>query len=288
MLVFTHTVDTFTLCRQRCKSWWRQPRKGPKMDLRKPKLQWRKDVLSSRPSRSIMVRYPKGNEKVIIMQFIIIMLWTDFCSLFDVSERKSACFEDEESELFIEVDCFNVEPVLCPAPEGLSQQQVMNMSSNLDLNSYDFYCTKPKPEGDLLCPSKAGEKMYTGIYIGQWEELPWCTEEDIRGTPVRLQRLPNPLWSVYLDSSHYLLCQQYEKPLSQIEPRLLSDRKLKMTFHRVREILQCHFLFQIALASRVSEWDSLEMIGDVFVASVSWGCNFFGVVVFTRIFWKWQ
>lgn len=48
-----------------------------------------------------------------------------------------------------------------------------------------------------------------------------------------------------------------------------------MTFYRVREILQCHFLFQIALASRVAEWDSLEMIGDVFVASVSLGCNFF-------------
>lgn len=66
----------------------------------------------------------------------------------------------------------------------------------------------------------------------------------------------------------HLLYQHYEKPLSQIEPRLLSDRKLKITFYRVREILQCHFLFQIALASRVSEWDSLEMIGDVFVASV--------------------
>lgn len=46
-----------------------------------------------------------------------------------------------------------------------------------------------------------------------------------------------------------------------------------MTFYRVREILQGHFLFQIALASRVAEWDSLEMIGDVFVASVSLGCN---------------
>lgn len=128
---------------------------------------------------------------------------------------------------------------------------------------------------DLLFPSEAGEKMYTGIYIGKWEELSWRAEEDIRGMPVRLQRLPNPLWSVCFYSSHCLLCQQYEKPLSQIEPRLLSDRKLKMTFYRVREILQCHFLFQIALASRVSEWDSLEMIGDVFVASVSWGCHFF-------------
>uniref|UniRef100_A0A673ADD0 Rho guanine nucleotide exchange factor 10 n=1 Tax=Sphaeramia orbicularis TaxID=375764 RepID=A0A673ADD0_9TELE len=128
-------------------------------------------------------------------------------------ERKSACFEDEESELFIEVDCFNVEPVLSPAPEGLSQQQLVRRC--------------------ILGSILESEKNY-------------------------------------LDALKRIL-EQYEKPLSQIEPRLLSDRKLKMTFYRVREILQCHFLFQIALASRVAEWDSLEMIGDVFVASVSRG-----------------
>uniref|UniRef100_A0A665W4T8 Rho guanine nucleotide exchange factor 10 n=1 Tax=Echeneis naucrates TaxID=173247 RepID=A0A665W4T8_ECHNA len=122
-----------------------------------------------------------------------------------------ACFEDEESELFIEVDCFNVEPVLCPAPEGLSQQQLMRRC--------------------ILGSILESEKNY-------------------------------------LDALKRIL-EQYEKPLSQIEPRLLSDRKLKMTFYRVREILQCHFLFQIALASRVAEWDSHEMIGDVFVASFS-------------------
>ncbi|XP_026156740.1 rho guanine nucleotide exchange factor 10 isoform X2 [Mastacembelus armatus] len=126
-------------------------------------------------------------------------------------ERKSACFEDEESELFIEVDCFNVEPVLCPAPDGLSQQQLVRR------------CIL----GSILDSEKN-----------------------------------------YLDALKRIL-EQYEKPLSQIEPRLLSDRKLKMTFYRVREILQCHFLFQIALASRVAEWDNLEMIGDVFVASFS-------------------
>uniref|UniRef100_A0AAQ5XSF8 DH domain-containing protein n=1 Tax=Amphiprion ocellaris TaxID=80972 RepID=A0AAQ5XSF8_AMPOC len=126
-------------------------------------------------------------------------------------ERKSAGFEDEESELFIEVDCFNVEPILCPAPDGLSQQQLVRRC--------------------ILGSILESEKNY-------------------------------------LDALKRIL-EQYEKPLSQIEPRLLSDRKLKMTFYRVREILQCHFLFQIALASRVAEWDSLEMIGDVFVASVS-------------------
>lgn len=57
----------------------------------------------------------------------------------DVLERKSACFEDEESELFIEVDCFNVEPVLCPAPEGLSEQQVMNMLFSFYPTFCNFY-----------------------------------------------------------------------------------------------------------------------------------------------------
>uniref|UniRef100_A0A671XUR2 Rho guanine nucleotide exchange factor 10 n=1 Tax=Sparus aurata TaxID=8175 RepID=A0A671XUR2_SPAAU len=128
-----------------------------------------------------------------------------------IKTKSFSCFEDEESELFIEVDCFNVEPVLCPAPEGLSQQQLVRRC--------------------ILGSILESEKNY-------------------------------------LDALKRIL-EQYEKPLSQIEPRLLSDRKLKMTFYRVREILQSHFLFQIALASRVAEWDSLEMIGDVFVASFS-------------------
>ncbi|CAB1335040.1 unnamed protein product, partial [Coregonus sp. 'balchen'] len=118
---------------------------------------------------------------------------------------------DEESELFIEVECFNMEPVLCPVPEGLSQQQVVRRC--------------------ILGSILESEKNY-------------------------------------LDSLKRIL-EQYEKPLSEIEPRLLRNRKLKMTFYRIREILQCHALFQIALACRVAEWDSLEMIGDVFVASFS-------------------
>ncbi|XP_066091348.1 rho guanine nucleotide exchange factor 10 isoform X1 [Saccopteryx bilineata] len=72
----------------------------------------------------------------------------------------------------------------------------------------------------------------------------------------------------YVDALTRIL-EQYERPLSETEPRLLSDRKLKVVFHRLREVLQCHRLFQMALASRVAEWDSVEMIGDVFVASFS-------------------
>uniref|UniRef100_A0A8C7TNN7 Rho guanine nucleotide exchange factor 10 n=1 Tax=Oncorhynchus mykiss TaxID=8022 RepID=A0A8C7TNN7_ONCMY len=131
-------------------------------------------------------------------------------------KTKTHCHVDhaspgEESELFIEVECFNMEPVLSPVPEGLSQQQVVRR------------CIL----GSILESEKT-----------------------------------------YLDALKRIL-EQYEKPLSEIEPRLLSDRKLKMTFYRIREILQCHALFQIALACRVAEWDSLEMIGDVFVASFS-------------------
>lgn len=77
-------------------------------------------------------------------------------------------------------------------------------------------------------------------------------------------------WFFFLFKSFLLFSlQQYEKPLSDMEPKLLSERKLKMVFYRIKEILQCHSMFQIALASRVSEWDSVELIGDVFVASVS-------------------
>ncbi|XP_026999892.1 rho guanine nucleotide exchange factor 10 isoform X1 [Tachysurus fulvidraco] len=126
-------------------------------------------------------------------------------------ERKSSCFEEEPSEFFIEVECLNVEPVLGPAPEGLTQQQVVRR----------------------------------------------CILESI------LESEKN-----YLDSLKRIL-EHYEKPLQELDPGLLSDRKCKVVFYRVREILQCHAMFQIALASRVADWDQLQTIGDVFVASFS-------------------
>ncbi|TRZ01887.1 hypothetical protein DNTS_014852 [Danionella cerebrum] len=125
-------------------------------------------------------------------------------------EKKPGCLE-EESDLFIEVECFNVDPILEPALDGLSQHQVMRR----------------------------------------------CILETI------LESEKN-----YLEALKRIL-EQYEKPLAEIEPRLLSDRKRKVLFYRIREILQCHALFQMALASRVSDWNKVDMIGDVFVASFS-------------------
>ncbi|XP_050838688.1 rho guanine nucleotide exchange factor 10-like protein [Serinus canaria] len=71
----------------------------------------------------------------------------------------------------------------------------------------------------------------------------------------------------YVDSLKRIL-QDYRNPLLEMEPKVLSARKCQLVFFRLKEILQCHSMFQIALASRVAEWDSNEKIGDLFVASV--------------------
>uniref|UniRef100_A0A8C2E2W6 Rho guanine nucleotide exchange factor (GEF) 10-like b n=1 Tax=Cyprinus carpio TaxID=7962 RepID=A0A8C2E2W6_CYPCA len=72
----------------------------------------------------------------------------------------------------------------------------------------------------------------------------------------------------YLDSLKRILLE-YKKPLMEAEPRILSLKKIQTVFYRLKEILQCHSMFQIALASRVAEWDNTEKIGDLFVASFS-------------------
>ncbi|XP_072354725.1 rho guanine nucleotide exchange factor 10 isoform X2 [Scyliorhinus torazame] len=127
-------------------------------------------------------------------------------------DHSFGCLEEEEEQnLFIDVDCKHPEPVMTPMPEGLTQQQIV--------------------------------RRY------------------ILGSVVESEKN-------YMDALKRIL-EQYEKPLSEMDPKLLSERKLKMVFYRIKQILQCHSLFQIALASRVTEWDSVEMIGDVFVASFS-------------------
>eukprot|EP00073_Rattus_norvegicus_P047195 XP_017449352.1 PREDICTED: rho guanine nucleotide exchange factor 10-like protein isoform X1 [Rattus norvegicus] len=70
----------------------------------------------------------------------------------------------------------------------------------------------------------------------------------------------------YVESLKRIL-QDYRNPLMEMEPKALSARKCQMVFFRVKEILHCHSMFQIALSSRVAEWDSTEKIGDLFVAS---------------------
>ncbi|NWU93924.1 ARHGA factor, partial [Upupa epops] len=125
--------------------------------------------------------------------------------------HRSSYLEEEELNLFIDVDSTYTEAIISPMPKGLSQQQIVRR--------------------DILAFVVDNEKNYVDA----------------------LKRI----------------LEQYEKPLSEMEPKLLSERKLKTVFYRIKKILQCHSMFQIALASRVSEWDRVEMIGDVFVASFS-------------------
>ncbi|XP_060709039.1 rho guanine nucleotide exchange factor 10 [Hemiscyllium ocellatum] len=126
-------------------------------------------------------------------------------------DHRFGCLEEEEQNLFIDVDCKHPEPVMTPMPEGLTPQQVVRR-----------------------------------YILGSVVESEKC----------------------YVDALKRIL-EHYEKPLLEMDPKLLSERKLKIVFYRIKEILQCHSLFQIALASRVTEWDAVEMIGDVFVASFS-------------------
>ncbi|XP_062311987.1 rho guanine nucleotide exchange factor 10-like protein, partial [Osmerus eperlanus] len=110
-------------------------------------------------------------------------------------------------------------------------------------------------------------------------------EPDVKHPPAHLSAMPEGLSSQqvvrrhilgsiiqsersYLDSLRRIL-QEYQRPLMEAEPRILSPRKIRPIFFRLREITQCHSMFQIALASRVAEWDSNEKIGDLFVASFS-------------------
>ncbi|CAM9755131.1 unnamed protein product [Lampetra fluviatilis] len=62
---------------------------------------------------------------------------------------------------------------------------------------------------------------------------------------------------------------RYELPLLEGESRLLSERKVRAVFSGVRDLLQCHCMFHIALGSRVAQWELTDSIGDVFVASFS-------------------
>jgi len=61
----------------------------------------------------------------------------------------------------------------------------------------------------------------------------------------------------------------YKHALLESKPQIVSSDVIEKMFFKVSEILQCHQLFQIALASSVSKWDEDESVGETFVASFS-------------------
>ncbi|RLV88210.1 hypothetical protein DV515_00015536 [Chloebia gouldiae] len=145
---------------------------------------------------------------------------------------------EEEDTGFLEVtvsDMRHPPPELGPAPEGLSPQQVLRRH--------------------ILGSIVQSERSYVDSLKRILQVGPRLGGT---GIPRHGSRDPTPRFP-----------QDYRNPLLEMEPKVLSARKCQVVFFRLKEILQCHSMFQIALASRVAEWDSNEKIGDLFVASFS-------------------
>ncbi|NXO70570.1 ARGAL protein, partial [Phainopepla nitens] len=156
-----------------------------------------------------------------------------------LQRRDSPGDSEEEDTGFLEVSVSDVRhprPELGPAPEGLSPQQVLRRH--------------------ILGSIVQSERSYVDslkriLQVG----TPFWRDP---GSPGTDPGVPAPEFP-----------QDYRNPLLEMEPKVLSARKCQLVFFRLKEILQCHSMFQIALASRVAEWDSNEKIGDLFVASFS-------------------
>ena len=82
---------------------------------------------------------------------------------------------------------------------------------------------------------------------------------------------------IYFVKDHYHLTkinvltyfQEYEKPLREAKPPIISRKAINTIFFKIRDILQCHNMFHIELAECINVWDEREEIGNVFTASVS-------------------
>lgn len=60
----------------------------------------------------------------------------------------------------------------------------------------------------------------------------------------------------------------FRQALLDSKPPIIGADTVEKIFYKISAILQCHQLFQMALASAARHWDEEERIGDTFVASV--------------------
>ncbi|XP_061578352.1 rho guanine nucleotide exchange factor 10-like protein [Cololabis saira] len=176
-------------------------------------------------------------------------------------------------------------------------------------SSGEFESYEEVPDGENVCPSTDSKvqqflraaRTRTRTTLAMFRKVSFlqkknCSAEDsssyldfsvceLKHPPAKLRPQPEGLSSQqvvrrlilssivqseisYLDSLKRVL-QEYQKPLLEPQHLILNPKKIHQIFYRVKEIHLCHSMFQIALASRVSEWDQSEMIGDLFVASFS-------------------
>uniref|UniRef100_A0A8C8TYA2 Rho guanine nucleotide exchange factor 10-like n=1 Tax=Peromyscus maniculatus bairdii TaxID=230844 RepID=A0A8C8TYA2_PERMB len=145
----------------------------------------------------------------------------------------------------------------------------------------------PHPHAIIRCPSSSSSSVSSVSCSGDSEEEDMGLLEvgvtDFKPPAPELGPMPDGLSPQQVVRRHILgsivqsegsyveslkrILQDYRNPLMEMEPKALSVRKCQVVFFRVKEILHCHSMFQIALSSRVAEWDSTEKIGDLFVAS---------------------
>ena len=62
----------------------------------------------------------------------------------------------------------------------------------------------------------------------------------------------------------------------QAQPPVIEQKHVRVIFHKVRDIIQCHLLFHGELYNVAESWDEEEKVGDVFIASVSLQGQFLG------------
>ena len=100
------------------------------------------------------------------------------------------------------------------------------------------------------------------------------TKEELKSCPPSLP--PTPLYltaeqtkrrhiinSLVHSENNYLtslkrLVNDYKVPLEESNPPILSQAKVDTLFHGVKEILQCHTQFRIALTDAVLMWDKVR------------------------------
>ncbi|XP_046939204.1 rho guanine nucleotide exchange factor 10-like protein isoform X1 [Lynx rufus] len=179
------------------------------------------------------------------------------------SSSSVSCSGDSEEEDMglLEVSVTDIKPPapeLGPMPDGLSPQQVVRRH---------ILGSIVQSEGSYV---ESLKRVLQAGSPGRGATSPII--RDHPGPPLPRPRLewmhPLVLCQCSCDWSNPA-APDYRNPLMEMEPKVLSARKCQVVFFRVKEILHCHSMFQIALSSRVAEWDSTEKIGDLFVASFS-------------------
>lgn len=194
--------------------------------------------------------------------------------LYDDSHRSTRA----EENIYEEVDFMTLTSLRAQYADTLSLQSWKKKGSKRGLASAAsssftrWFSTRKK--NSLNSNSDLDDNIYVDVKMKK-QRPPICLPEvPPQGlTPEKLKRryIIGSLVdseNSYINSLHRLI-NDYKKPLEESSPPVLSQNKINTIFYRLEQILQCHTIFGIALSQCVREWDEMERIGDVFIASFS-------------------